>query len=61
MGILTDILGKKLWTSKETTTTSSQSESGKRKTTTKETTTERDSDGNTVSKITKTEETGNEQ
>ena len=57
MGILDDIFGKRTWTTKETTETSTESEQGKTKVTKKEITTEKDSDGKTVSKKTTTEET----
>lgn len=57
MGLLDGIFGRRLWTTKETTETSTESEFGNLKTTKKETTWEKDSNGKTVSKTTTTEET----
>lgn len=57
MGISDFLFGKRLWTTKETTETSTESEFGKRKTTKQEITWEKDSNGKIVSKTTATEET----
>ena len=62
MGISDFLFGKgknekKLWTTREKTITSTESEFGKTKTKTDETITERDSRGNTISKTTTTKQT----
>jgi hypothetical protein len=56
MGVMESLFGKRVWTTKETTETSTESEFGNRKTKRTETTTEKDSDGNVVSRITTTQE-----
>jgi hypothetical protein len=57
MGLSDFLFGKRLWTTKETTVTSTESEFGKQRTTKTEITTEKGSDGKIFSKTITTEET----